>query len=418
MPRFVLRHLPLSDIPNIAGYYGLMMLFSTGFVAGNWIFFWTRFMTYGQLGVVDAVMFAFGLLMEVPTGAVADSIGGRRTLIVACALCFAGTLIVTLSVSFAMLIGGFAVLLTGFAFFSGAAEALAYDTLKARDQAAQFDRVQSSAAALGMVVAFVTTLAGGALYVLQWRLPHLAWSVGFLLAVVVAWRLSEPPVQRPGFSWGAYRRQLGRGFGQLWGPRLRPFLALILLLSAVEVLYTAGLISPAMAVSFGFFADAQAVIWAVALLAAAGAISTLPRWRRHLSDMNGLALLAALGGGGFLLAATQPGPALGVVILVGLMAVARMGLPWISVVVNHRIPSEARSTTLSTVALLAQIPYAATAWAAGAMVESGTFWIFNLAVGALLVGTMLVSWLAYHLTGEHARQTAYTEAALLQGADD
>ncbi len=402
---------------NIAGYYLIVMLYSTGFVVGNWIFFWTRFMTYGQLGVIDAVMFAFGMFMEIPTGAVADSIGQRRTLILSSALCFAGVLTVGAATSLAMLLGGFAVMLTGFAFFSGAAEALAYDTLKARGQAAQFDRVESTASTLGLLVAFVTTLLGGVLYALHFRASHYAWALGFLLAIVVAWRFYEPPIERAPFSWAGYRRQLGRGFGQLWRPRLRPFFALIFVLAAIKVLYTAGLISPVMAVSFGFGADAQAMIWAVGLLASAGAVATIPALRRRLSDMNGLVLLALLGGGLFVLGSAGPGSMVGLGVLVGLMMVARLALPWISVVVNHRIPSESRSTTLSTVALLAHIPYVATAWMAGALVEADAFWMFTLAVGGVLLAVMVVSGLAYHLSGEDARQTAYFESGALSSQD-
>jgi len=63
-------------------------------------------------------------------------------------------------------------------------------------------------------------------------------------------------------------------------------------------------------------------------------------------------------------------------------------------VLNERIPSETRATTLSTVALLSRIPYVLTALIAGVMVEAGTFAWFNLAV-ALVIGIIVAGSFAY-----------------------
>ena len=117
--------LPLIENRN----YLLAVANGTSFIVGNWIFFWTRFMTYGELGVVDGVAFAFGLILGVPTGAVADIIGKKKTVVAAMFLAFFGILCLSLSSSMVPIFLFFLLWQMGMALYSGAAEALAYDTL-------------------------------------------------------------------------------------------------------------------------------------------------------------------------------------------------------------------------------------------------------------------------------------------------
>ena len=55
------------------------------------------------------------------------------------------------------------------------------------------------------------------------------------------------------------------------------------------------------------------------------------------------------------------------------------------------IYSKYRATTLSTVALITKLPYAILAIVAGRMVENGTFNIFNLSVGLVIIGAIVLS---------------------------
>ena len=70
-----------------------------------------------------------------------------------------------------------------------------------------------------------------------------------------------------------------------------------------------------------------------------------------------------------------------------------LAYPWVSVVVNKEIPSQYRATTLSAVAFLTKIPYAALAIIAGKMAGMGSLNVFNLCVGAaVMIGTLISLW--------------------------
>jgi MFS family permease len=385
--------IPIPD-RNIGIYYILTCAQTASFVSANWIFFWLRLMTYGQLGLVDALGFAFGLLMEIPTGAIADMMSRRRTLMLAYAFAGAGYLVMAASDAAWVLILGFWLTQIGWAFYSGAAEALAFDSLKELGQEAQYPRVASTVNMLGIIAFIAALLIGGVMYNVDVRLPHYACGIALLIGMGAAFWLREPKVGAVAtFSLRTYRKQLTQGFRQLVMPDLRQYVGLIFAALGGMFLFSFGLIQPAIATSFGFLADEQAVVYALLATIAALLMPLVPPLRKRFSDFTGLAVLTLLLAAGFAGAALPLG-GWGVVALLCIRVGGEMSRTWVSIVLNERIPSETRATTLSTVALLSRIPYVLTALIAGVMVEAGTFAWFNLAV-ALVIGIIVAGSFAY-----------------------
>ncbi|GAB4516629.1 MAG: hypothetical protein OHK0046_22290 [Anaerolineae bacterium] len=375
--------------PNILVFYLLTIILHSAFISSNWIFYWTRFMTYGQLGLVDALAFGFGLFMEIPTGAVSDLIGKRRTLLAAMGFASTGMLMMAFANGMTALLIGFLLAQIGWAFYSGAAEAMAYDTLKERNQEHTFEKVVTVSQRLGIITVVITALLGGLLYNAHYRLPHVAWSLSYVIGFVACWFITEPKTDEDSaaFSLKGYFDQLSQGFRQLARPALRPYVLLIFALMGIFSLFINGLVQPALAVEFGFFADEQAVLVAVMGVLAAVSVGFVPMLRRRLPDHLGLTLLTFMMGLAWLLAALPLG-FWGVIVLVMVRVVGEMAYPWFSVVINREIPSKFRSTTLSTVALMTRLPYVVTAVIAGQMIEAGQLWLFNLALGLSIMAVV------------------------------
>lgn len=385
---------------NIHIYHALNMVSACAFINGNWIFFWLRVMTIGQLGVVDATAFAFGLVMEVPTGALSDMIGKRWTLIMSMFLNGLGFFIMGAADSIWGIVIGFWFTQTAWALYSGAADAFAYDSLKTMNDEARYDRVISFTTSLSVLTVGISSLVGGWLYTIDQRLPHYAWGVALFIGFFIALFAKDPPVDTIKFTLKNYVGQLSQGFRQLIRPELRYFTPLIFATLGVHYLFSFGFIQPTMATNFGFFADAQAVLFSVMGFTAAGTVLLVPIMRRHLSDMRGLVLLAMLLAGGYLMASLNPPMILGGIILIGIRSVGGISSSWASIVVNREIPSEYRSTTLSTVALISKIPYIITAMIAGGLAERGQFNLFYMGViGFLLVMVVSVT-MAYRIHGK------------------
>lgn len=378
---------PLSHIPNIAIFYRLTGLTNLWFLAGNWIFYWLRFLTYGQLGTMDALCFLFGLLMEIPSGAIADLIGKRKSIILAMILASSGFLMMGSSNSIPPLWIGFLLAQAGWAFYSGAAEALTYDSLVDARQESHFDKVISASGSIATITTVLGTLTGGVMYYFYDRSTHLGMGIGYLIAFFVAMRLVEPKTDTEKFDLKNWWGTLVDGSKQLGLPSIRPFIIVILTLMGAEYMYEWGLLKPAIATSFGFMDRSQAIIFAGLGLLNAYLVRHLPKLRKKISDKRGLYLLTMTMGIGFLIS-TLPLKIFGLIPMLLIAISGYLVYPWISIVVNQQIDPKHRATALSAVALLTKIPYVILAILAGKMIESGQLWIFSSGVGVVIIVSM------------------------------
>ena len=383
----------LAENRNIRLFYVLAVANGVSFIMGNWIFFWLRYMTWGQLSLVDGLAFAFGLLMEIPTGAVADLVGKKKTLMAAMLLSTIGALAMSFSGSATAIFGFFLIWQVGMALYSGAVEAFAYDTLIDIGEERHFDQVIATQSMLAIITSVVTVLVGMWLYSLHFRLSHIAWGLAYLVGFIATIFLSEPNVETEKFSWYGYFIQLRDGTKHLFQPALRRFLPLIFTLTGVYFFYFYGFIRPAIAISFDFNHETQSVIFAVISVVAGVIIRVIPWLRTRVSDMRGLLFLATLLGGGFLAAAFPIGH-YGFWAMFAIGIAGRLTLPWVSIVVNKHLESKYRATALSVIALVTRIPYAIIAITAGQLVEQGHLPAFNSAV-AIIVFAILVISMAY-----------------------
>lgn len=373
---------------NLVIYQVLSAAGTASFVMGNWIFFWLRLMDYGTIGLVDALCFAYGMLAEIPTGAVADMLGKKRTILVAMLLNGVGWITMGFADNLAVLIIGFLLTQTGWAFYSGSSEALVYDSMKERGTEADFDKVLAFSQSVAFVTLVVSTLIGGVMYNLWFRLPHVAYGVVYVIGFVAALALREPHVEgAPHFSMRAYLRQLGRGFSQLNRPSVRWLVMIIFATIGAYQIFTFGLIAPAIATHFGFDADAQAVVFSGAILVSALVVGFVPVLRRRLGELGATVAVGMVLLSGYALSALPLG-AWGVIAIILIRVGGSMSYTTTSTLINAAIPSTDRATTLSTVALLTKIPYVFTAILAGALAENGQLWIFNVAV-ALGIGLLM-----------------------------
>jgi len=380
---------------NIKIYHALNMASSCAFINGNWIFFWLRVMTFGQLGVVDATAFAFGLFMEVPTGALSDMIGKRWTLIISMFLNGIGFFIMGAADSIWGIVVGFWFTQTAWAFYSGAADAFAYDSLKAMGEESRYDKVISFTGSLSIFTVGLSSLIGGWMYHIDQRLPHYAWGFALFIGFFIALWAKEPPMDAVKFTLKSYINQLSQGFKQLARPELRYFTPLIFAILGVHYLFIFGFIQPAMATDFGFYADEQSVVFSIMGFTSALTLLLVPFMRKRISDMRGLVLLALTFTGLYFLATTHPPMLVGMLILIAIRSVGGLSSSWASIVVNREIPSEYRSTTLSTVALISKIPYIVTAMIAGGLAENGQFNLFYMGVIGFLLLMVISVIVAY-----------------------
>ncbi|DAB30088.1 MAG TPA: hypothetical protein CFH84_05975 [Sulfurimonas sp. UBA12504] len=369
---------------NIKLYYLLTISTNLWFGASNWLYVWRRFMSFGQLGWIDAIGFAFSLLLDIPTGALADIFGKRLTLILSNVCTGTGIFVIAFSNSLTGIFIGNMITQVGWAMYSGASDALIYDTLLDIKKERLFAQVLAKANMLMSYAAAAGYFLGGIFYAVYWRLPHIIWGLSYLPAIIFSYLLVEPILDTEKFSLSGYFNKIRLGMRELWLPQLRKYLILILILLGVYFLYTWGFVRPAIATSFGFYAREQSIILPILTLSCAYLIRFLPAIQNRISHLKGLTILSIIMAAGFLFAAFPIGY-FGIVPMFLIALAGKFATPWVSIVINKEISSSYRATTLSTVSLISKIPYVLIAILIGQAAENNLLSAFCFGLSFVII---------------------------------
>jgi MFS family permease len=324
-----------------------------------------RGLSLAQVGAAFAVHGAVALLLEVPSGVLADTLGRRRVLLAGAALTAVSLAVFAFADALITFIAALAALAAGRALISGALEAWYVDSLRALDPSAPLATgLSRGTAAEGVALALGSLLGGAIVTVSDYTYAGLAASaaaIAYLVAVAAIVRETKPPSHehhagarmraRVRSVLGTARAEAAAsvtvrmvlvaavGFGMslasvelLWQPRLG------------ELLATDG----SHGVAFGALAAGSMLVVAV------GAAAVGPRMRKRVAIRTvylGSLLVIAVG----IAALGLPDSAAlfaAVYLLVYLGAGAAE--PLHSELLNEAVGSEARATLISADALAAQ----------------------------------------------------------------
>jgi len=378
---------------NVKKLYILTALTNLWFITGSWLYFYRLYMSDRQIGILDGLVFGIGLIAEIPSGAFADLLGRKNLLRIGLLLMSFGFLAQGFAHDYIHILAGMILFTIGMAMVSGADDALVYDSLEKEGKSSKWQQVIARKHQIMLTVTILSYLVGGLLYVMHFRLPFILAGVGVLTAFFVASTLKEEPdgkIER--FSAGAYIKQNAEGMKYFLRRRmwLYAFMAVVIVGSGYA--FDVGVIKPLVLDKFGFFENAQAVINAVAGVAAVVALSQLNRLRKLFGEKPGLIALALIMGAGFLVASFPVG-AFGILAFLAIYVVNSMAEPWLNDVVQHEVASSHRATALSTLALLQKIPYVLLAPIAGGLSTDGRFSLFLIGIAVcifLAIGILLL----------------------------
>jgi MFS family permease len=328
-----------------------------------------------QIGLSLADIFllqaVFGLavvLLQFPSGYVADRVGYRRSLLVGAALLSAGWLIYTAATSFAGVMVAEVLLGGGSAFISGADRALLWVSLEADGRHAQYTRWDGRVRAAAQVGEAGSAAIGGWLYSLAPRLPFWLQVPVSLLAAGIMGALREV---RRRESPTAYRSHLERALHivrfTLWQHRrLQAAMALsvALGLSTFVVIWLIQPAAQARGVPPAWFGPlwAGAHAWlALVSLASARVVGALG----VRTTLLACCLLVPLGYGG--LAASTSAWGLG--FYLAFMTIRGLQAPILTRIMQEHTPGEDRASVLSLAALLFRLAFVVVGPPVGLLVD-------------------------------------------------
>ncbi|RMH68727.1 MAG: MFS transporter [Gemmatimonadetes bacterium] len=149
-------------------------------------------------------IFALGMvILEIPTGMIADRLGKRTSLIFAMSIMTIGLVVYAVGSSFWVFLLAELVLSLGISLLSGADSALLYDTLNHLGRQDDYQRIEGRARAIQMVVFALANLLGGAIGEFSYRATIWATAIGPFVGLILAIGFVEVNQPAPSESYRA-----------------------------------------------------------------------------------------------------------------------------------------------------------------------------------------------------------------------
>jgi len=154
-----------------------------------------RYLNYGfqEIGLFEAICSITIVLTELATGALADIIGRRNTVILGNLSMLILALVLGLGSGGALILiiaGVFGGL--DFSFRSGARTALLYDTMSELNRSDEFLKVSGRIQAFTLISKMMGMIIGSFLFLINPRIPYLIWSVFLIISIIILAFVKEP----------------------------------------------------------------------------------------------------------------------------------------------------------------------------------------------------------------------------------
>lgn len=352
---------------NITLGYILVAINNLFFWFAPWLLFFLNYIDFSQVAIVQAVGIITSVITEVPTGAIADLIGKKKTLILSFLFTSIGELITAFYPSFSTFIIAFIILNIGYSLYSGTMDAYLYDTLVGERREKEYSRVLSrSSAIISAAIAFASVV-GGFMYKWWMILPFLATGIMKFLGFLLAFFIDEPEVDTEKFSLKNFLVQTRLGFAHLFNKKM---LQTTLLLITLGAFYTVAyeLLDDISVVSYGYKAVGIGFLYGIVTFL------TVPSSLLYEKLSKKFKTYTLLAGGALVIVLNYIfSPWINIYIWTGLFLMRVMYGPIrnnaISEIINRNTPSKIRATTISTNELLRKIPFVFLAGIIGGLID-------------------------------------------------
>ena len=346
-----------------------------------------RGLTLVQISLIESIVIGSIFLMEVPTGVLADRIGRKWSIFAATVLLMSAEFIFIFARAFEWYV--LVALLTGagFAFASGAVEALVYDSLPAKNREEAMKRAMGRVNSWGQIAFVIAPIVGGLIIgdaSVENFIPAIALTVvALLIGALVCLTLREPAADSAEAKTGSMTL-LRDGVHLLrHHQRLRRLAMLVVFTTPITSSLVTTLGPPYLTQN-----DAAPFMAGVVLSVGSLLAAFTQRYAYKLEDWLGqaraIALLILLPGLMYWLLAAVAGPFATVLVMILIYGVNDMKSPLFSAYQNAFIESKSRATVLSLINMFLNL-YAAIAMPIFAAIAETSLVNAFLAMGAMII---------------------------------
>jgi len=355
-----------------------------------WMFFYLRFITFEQIALITIIQQTTAIVLEVPTGAFADIFGKRKTLII-------GYIFYTISLAlmpFGRTFLFFALLEilkgTAKALYSGAFEALTYDSLKDYGIEDSYPEVSANLVTVSWIGYIIAGLLGGILYDIWFGLPYIILSILYLIVIFLfILFVKEPKIDTEKVTLTNYIKQNVQGFKELFRNTEITLLTITLILLTLGYYTASELLGISQGNQYGLSGTQVGLIFTCGYILSVIMSNVFPRLLKKFKVSAIListtsALLIS-----FLLAKFV-NPMIGASLIILRISSSSTFSNIRSVTLNKNISSKNRSTALSSFALFYELGYIAIAYFAGIYIENHSPNDFAFILGLVLLALIVI----------------------------
>ncbi|MFZ2199707.1 MAG: MFS transporter [Microgenomates group bacterium] len=361
------------------------------------LFFYLRYFSFAQIATLWAIQMAVSNLLEIPTGAFADRVGRKISII----LSFVVGAISLLLFPYVTVFWMFVVLesLKGLAnaLYSGSMEALVYDSLKDEGRENQYPQVAANFETLNWAAWAISAIGGGYLYYWQYQSPWLIQGAMFVVAAVVGLKLFEPRIDSVKVNLKIALKQNLEGFRELFNGARTARITLQLAIIGAGYVIAANILGASQAREYGMDARGTGWLFGVGCLLSVVAARAFPKLKQLVGEKKLVMVTGGLMLASFVLA-RYVGLGMGIGLILMRIASSSTFRNTRSVIVNKWISSKNRATGLSTLNLLTQTPYIFLSPLFGMMIDKTGPNQFAWMLGVGIVGVLGITYLGQILS--------------------
>lgn len=369
------------------------LLTNLWFVSAVWLFFYRIFITDQQVGVLEGMAFAIGLLAEVPSGALADKFGRDKMVRLGQVLAGIGLLIQAAGSSFAPFFVGQAIMMVGVAFVSGADDALFFDRLKFDRESKRWRKLLTRGSQVALVGTLTATVAGGWLHTINPRIPWVLTGLSFVASALLIWSVKDNRTRasRKGFTAELkdYLVDIKSGFAEFKLPKLWIYVPVIITVQGLFYTTGYGLLRLVLLDRFYFSPFWGSIIIASSSIITIGILSLMHKHAERLSEKKVLVFISISAAAGLLLSLANIGM-WGYVVILTLYIGEYVLQPFMSETINYHTSENQRATVLSVASFLRTLPYVVLAPIIGYLNTNGKLNYFLLVWAGLICMAVLI----------------------------
>jgi len=383
------EHIMTDAQRSLANKYLAYRVFSNlWFISALWLFFYRLYITDQQIGLLDGLAFAVGLLAEVPSGALADRYGRDRLVKIGQVLTGTGMIVQAFGTSFPSLLIGWMVVMIGVAFTSGADEALFFSKLNFEKSSTEWRKLLTRGLQLSLIGGMAATLIGGWLYSFNPKIPWIFTGLSFLVSIIFVWPLKDNRTKKQQLNItseiSSYISEITFGFKAFLSKELRMYLPLIVVVQGLFYATGWGLLRLVLLDRYHFDVFGSSIVITASRIMTIVLLAAMHKHAHKVKEKSIVTIISVSALVGLLVSLADIG-VIGAFVIFILYAGEHLMHPFMSEILNNNTHENQRATVLSIASFLKTLPYVALAPTIGYLNTIGKLEYFLIGWSGLIV---------------------------------